>query len=313
LQTIGIVGAGAIGCSLGSKLYHTYGNNFCFVASGVRAEKLRRHGVVVNGERLYPRICSCSGSETVDLLLLCVKNYSLEQTLKEIAPVVSKETVIIPLLNGVTAVDAVRAAYPDNIVPYGIVIRTDAERISNQVTVSVFGEIRIGYARDEVVPPVLEEARAMLDQAGLKPRIYPDMRYMLWRKWMINIGSNQVSVLARAKFKYFGKFPEIILLVREAIQEILEISQKLDIGLTERDRDEIIEVLINYPPEKKTSMLQDIEARRRTEIDYFAGTVIKLGKQVSVPTPVNHVLYYAIKAMEKVGLAEKEEEENRYT
>ena len=58
-------------------------------------------------------------------------------------------------------------------------------------------------------------------------------------------------------------------------------------------------------------MLQDIEAHRRTEIDYFAGTVMMLGEKVDVPTPVNRVLYYAIKAKEKVGLAEKalEEEE----
>lgn len=122
---------------------------------------------------------------------------------------------------------------------------------------------------------------------------------------MINIGSNQVSVLTGAQFKYFGQFKEIIILVQEAIQEILEISRKLGIGLSEQDRDDIIKILINYPPEKKTSMLQDIEARRETEIDYFAGTVMKLGEDTGTPTPVNRILYYAIKAKEKVGIAER--------
>ena len=83
----------------------------------------------------------------------------------------------------------------------------------------------------------------------------------------------------------------------------------MEIGLTEKDRDDIVQILINYPPEKKTSMLQDIEAKRRTEIDYFAGTVIELGKKTGIVTPVNRILYYAIKAKEKVGLAEKLGEE----
>ena len=132
----------------------------------------------------------------------------------------------------------------------------------------------------------------------------------MWRKWMINIGSNQVSVLTGAQFKYFGQFEEITILVTDAIQEILEISKKMGIGLTEKDRDDIVQILINYPPEKKTSMLQDIEAKRKTEIDYFAGTVIRLGERTGIPTPVNRILYYAIKAKEKVGLAEKQREES---
>ena len=304
IDRIGIVGAGAVGSSLGSAFYKAYGERFCFVACGERAEKLKKDGIVVNGEQIYPAVYSEKDERGIDLLLLCVKNYSLATVLEQIAPLVTDKTVILPLLNGVTAVDEVRNAFPNNVVPYGIVMRTDAERINQNITVSVRGEIQIGFARDEESPIDMEEIRQVFLKAGIDSNVYHNMRYMLWRKWMINIGSNQVSVLTTAQFKHFGQIEEIVILVRDAIQEILEISRKLDIGLTEVDRDEIIQILINYPPEKKTSMLQDIEARRRTEIDYFAGTVIKLGEKTDVPTPVNRVLYYAIKAREKVGLTE---------
>ncbi len=309
IKRIGIVGAGAIGCSLGSALYREYGDDFCFVAKGKRAEKLRKSGIIVNGEKIYPKVYSEKNpedDEDINLLLLCVKNYSLEETLKDIQDLISEKTIILPLLNGVTAVDEVRKAFPQNIVPYGIVMRTDAERINKNVTVSVKGEIQIGFGKGEEITTDLKLIKKSMEKAGISCVIYEDMRYMLWRKWMINIGSNQVSVLTGAQFKYFGRFEEIIILVTEAIQEILEISKKLDIGLSEKDRDDIVRILIHYPPEKKTSMLQDIEAMRKTEIDYFAGTVIKLGKNTGVDTPVNRILYYAIKAKEKVGLAERQ-------
>lgn len=309
IKRIGIVGAGAIGCSLGSALYHVYRDNFCFIAKGNRAEKLRKSGIIVNGEKMYPKVYSEKGSgdkESIDLLLLCVKNYSLKETLEDIRDLISDNTIVLPLLNGVTAVDAVRKAFPRNVVPYGIVMRTDAERIDKNVTVSVRGEIQIGFGKGEEITTDLKMIKKILERADISCVIYEDMRYMLWRKWMINIGSNQVSVLTGAQFKYFGQFEEIVILVTEAIQEILEISKKLDIGLSEKDRDDIVQILINYPPEKKTSMLQDIEAMRRTEIDYFAGTVIRFGKETGVDTPVNRILYYAIKAKEKVGLAEQQ-------
>jgi len=309
---IGIVGAGAIGCSLGSAFYEAYGSDrICYLAKRGRAEKLRREGVTINGKQIFFPVYSQPDEQGLDLLIVCVKNYSLEDTIVDIRNLVAPRTVILPLLNGVTAVERLREAFPHNVVPYGIVMRTDAERIGQNITVSVRGEVQIGSDCGEELPIDLEELRSVFTGAGIDSHVYHNMRYMLWRKWMINIGSNQVSVLTGAKFKYFGAYEEIIILVRDAIQEILDISRKMNIGLTDKDREDIIQILINYPPEKKTSMLQDIEAHRRTEIDYFAGTVMMLGEKVDVPTPVNRVLYYAIKAKEKVGLAEKalEEEE----
>ena len=95
-KKIGIIGAGAVGCSLGSRLYKTYANDFYFVAQGSRAQRLRKDGIVVNNERLYPKVCSRESGEKMDLLLLCVKNYSLQQTLKDMASAVSKGTIILP-------------------------------------------------------------------------------------------------------------------------------------------------------------------------------------------------------------------------
>lgn len=309
IDRLGIIGAGAIGCSLGSALYEAYGDRFCFVASGERAEKLKKNGVKVNGRQICPPVYDQPDERGLDVVLLAVKNYSLSDTLDTLENLITEKTLIVPLLNGVTAVGEIRARFPKNLVSYGIVLRTDAERIGKTITVSVRGEIQIGFAKGEDPhTELMEQVRALLIGAGIDCRIYEDMRYMQWRKWMVNIGANQVSALTDAKFKYFGQIDEIVVILRDSINEILQIAQKKDVGLTQQDVDDIVEMLINYPPEKKTSMLQDIEAKRRTEIDYFAGTVMRLGEQTGVPTPVNRIMYYALKAREQVGLAEKRNE-----
>ena len=304
IRKIGIIGAGATGVSIGSAFYSVYKKRFYFIATGERAERLEKKGLLINHDWIFPQVCSEKNKVQLDLIIMCVKNFSLEQAIIDMQEFVSENTIILPLLNGVTAVERVRKAFPNNPVPYGIILRTDAERIGKNITVSTRGEIQMGFAKHEIPTCDLQEVKALFDAVGVRAKIYDDILYMLWRKWMINIGSNQVSVLTGAQFKYFGEVEEIIILVRAAIQEILEISKKLDIGLTEKDVDDIIEILIAYPPEKKTSMLQDIEAHRSTEIDYFAGTVMELGKEVGIDTPVNRVLYYAIKAKEKVGIRE---------
>ena len=63
----------------------------------------------------------------------------------------------------------------------------------------------------------------------------------------------------------------------------------------------MLDTLVNFPPDKKMSMLQDIEAGRSIEIDEYAGMVIKLGEKHGIPTPVNKVLYLAITGREKVN------------
>lgn len=311
INKVGIIGTGAVGGMVCSFLYKEYSDSFYVVGNSQRTERNKK-GIKVNNKVLHPKTINSEGKKNIlDLVIICVKNYDLESVLKDLLTVVDNHTIILPLLNGVTATDRIKKAFPGNRVLYGIVMRTDAARRQYEVTFSVSGEIQLGYAQNEEYAQEIVEIRDYLIQAGLPAKIYRDMLRMLWRKWMINIGSNQVSVITGAKFKYFGMFKEIEVLLRASMGEILSIAQVRKVHLTEEDLEDVVNILIHYPPEKKTSMLQDIEARRRTEIDSFAGTVREYGKKYNVKTPVNDVLYYGIKAKEKVYLMEKQEEAER--
>ncbi|MBE5884348.1 MAG: 2-dehydropantoate 2-reductase [Lachnospiraceae bacterium] len=308
INKAGIIGTGAVGGMICSFLHKEYRDDFFVVGNEKRSRRVS-NGLSVNEEIIYPVVINTEKEKyALDLVIICVKNYDLNDALKDLKAVTDEHTIILPLLNGVTATDVIQNAFPNNRVFYGIVMRTDAARVNYDVTFKACGEIQLGYDKNIECADEVAAVRDYLFGAGLNAVVYPDMLRMLWRKWMINIGANQVSVLTGAKFKYFGMFEEIVVLLRASMKEIVDIAKVKGIHLTEQDLEDVVQILINYPPEKKTSMLQDIEARRRTEIDFFAGTVMKYGEMCNVPTPINTMLYYGIKAREKVYLKEKEEE-----
>jgi len=302
IQSVSIIGAGSIGGMYSTFFYDACKDNFSILATGHRAERFRQTGLIVNNRQIFPKVID-HRKDAPDLLIVCVKNYDLQQVIADVQSIITNKTIILPTLNGITATKRLQEAFPENTVLYGIVMRTDAERKNGRIKFNVTGELQFGDRNNnENLSEPVKAVKECLDKAGIPNKIYPDMLHMLWRKWMVNIGANQISMLAEAQFKYFGLIPEIQDAVRASITEIYKISEKAKTGLNKDDVESIIMMLINYPPEKKSSMLQDFEAHRRTEIDYFAGTVVELGKKYDVPTPVNHILYKLIKAREKISL-----------
>ncbi len=118
---------------------------------------------------------------------------------------------------------------------------------------------------------------------------------------MINVGINQTSAVLKAPYGVFQKLPVAYEWVEAAMYEVVVLSEKAGVFLTEEDVKKFWPILNHLSPEGKTSMLQDIEAGRKTEVDYFAGKVCELGKKYQVPTPVNDQLYKMIHIIEEMA------------
>ena len=112
---------------------------------------------------------------------------------------------------------------------------------------------------------------------------------------MINVGINQVSAALRAPYGVFQIAGEARELMESAMREGVLLASRLHISLTEADVTEWYAVLRGLNPEGKTSMLQDVEAGRKTEVEMFAGKVIELGRRLCVATPVNERLFDMIR------------------
>jgi len=115
---------------------------------------------------------------------------------------------------------------------------------------------------------------------------------------MINVGINQASAALRAPYSVFQTSHEARQLMALAMEEVRVLSGKEGVLLSEKDLENWHRVLSNLNPQGKTSMLQDVEAGRKTEVDAFAGKVIELGKRHGIPTPINQRLFDEIKEIE---------------
>lgn len=302
IKTCGLIGMGAIGVVYGDLLYQAYGENFTAIASGKRAERLHREGILHNGKIFHPPVTEPGEGKPVDLLLVCVKNYQLREAQEDMAPFVGPNTKILPLLNGITATDRLQSAFPQACVFYGLTVVIDAVRSGREVVNTLNGIIQFGKA---VNSPLTEEAssvREYLQAAGIDARIPEDMIRGIWKKWMLNVGINQVSALTGARYGQIAHVPQANALFVWAMEEVLALAKAAKVDLREEDVEEYKKLIETFSPDAKTSMLQDMEAGRKTELEDFSGVLLKLASRYEVPVPINSVLYEALRAKEAIRL-----------
>lgn len=293
-----LIGMGAIGTVYGRMLFQKYGEDFAVIADGLRAQRLRGEGAELNGEVFFPRVITPEDGWKADLIIFTVKNNQLEQALEDVRPFLREDTILLTLLNGITAKERIQWKYPNNRVLYGLAIHIDAMRIGRVVVNTENGMIQFGEADNREPSPQVLAVERYLTGAGIEAQVSPDMVRAVWRKWMLNVGCNQVSAVLGTTYGMLMKNRYARELFHETMMEVVALAKAQKIDLSEKEVREVEDILRTLSPNGKTSMLQDVEAKRKTEVEHFAGTVLLLGKKLKVPTPVNRVLYQMIRAKE---------------
>jgi 2-dehydropantoate 2-reductase len=299
IETISIIGAGALGAAYAGILYEM--NNHCvsFVAGSDRCERLRREGLIVNGRHyLIPVLLPDDLSEPSDLVIVAVKHHHLDNAIRDMKNRVGADTTIISVMNGIESEEHIGAFYGMEKVLYATVVGIDALREGSRVKYTTQGKLFFGEARNTIPTERVTRVQALFDRAGISYETPPDMIRILWWKFMMNVGINQASAVLRAPFSVFQTSQEARDLMESAMREVIMLSEKAGVNLSEEDIEKFGSVLHSLGPQGKTSMLQDIEAGRKTEVEMLAGKVIELGTQLHVPTPINQKLFDAITKME---------------
>ena len=173
-------------------------------------------------------------------------------------------------------------------------------RTNNEIVFSTLGRIEYG-AKDNSLTEDVEAVRDLFNRVGIDYKISDNISHTMWWKFMINVGVNQTSAVLKAPYGVFQTLPIAYQWVESAMREVVAISEKAGIHLTEEDVKKFWPIINNLSPKGKTSMLQDVEAGRKTEVEYFAGKVCELGEKYQVPTPVNDQLYKIIRIIEEMN------------
>jgi 2-dehydropantoate 2-reductase len=200
-------------------------------------------------------------------------------------------------MNGVESEEQIGKAFGDDLVLPATIVGIDALREGRVITYSKKGKIFFGELTGQKTRRV-GRVGALFDRAGIAYEIPSDIRRTIWWKFMINVGVNQASAALRAPYGVFQTPGEARLLMESAMAEVIAVASRLGIPLGEADLADWYAVLKGMSPEGKTSMLQDVEAGRKTEVEMFAGKVIELGRRLGVPTPVNEKLFDLIRKIE---------------
>lgn len=284
IKNVLLCGLGAVGSVYADKFQRYCPDNFRVLVDDERLARYTKNQILFNGKPLNCRYVTPNETDfKADLIIVATKITGLGAALNEMVNFVHDDTIIIPLLNGVTSERIVAEKYGWSRVLYGYFIGHSAIREGNNITQDGVNTLVFGaeIKNDERV----ERVKVFFDNAGVNYKIPDDVRYSLWCKYMLNVSANPTTALLRMTFgEMLGN--ELFMQLAVKIMKEVQLAAKADgINNTELMIDETVAHLKTMLPDGKTSMLQDVEAGRLTEIDIFVNPVIELGQKYGFSTP----------------------------
>lgn len=304
IKKVILCGLGAIGTIYADKLEKFDAENFKVLVDEARIERYKTNPIKFNGRQLnFDYILPSQEGFKADLIILATKFAGLKDAIKNIKNFVKEDTVILSLLNGVTSEDIIADVYGKDKMLYSYFIGHSSVRCGNSVTHDDVNTIVFG-AENNLGENVVA-VKNFFDKVGINYKIPDDIKRSMWLKFMLNVSANQPTAILRMTFgdmfenTHFMKFAENIM------REVQSVAKAEGVLNTETMVDEALKHLKTMTPDGKTSMLQDVEAGRKTEVDMFAGTVIQLGKKHGISTPYNKIL------REMIGIIEEHQDIHR--
>ena len=296
-----ICGIGAIGSIYADKISRYDNKNLKILVDKTRYEKYLKNPKIFNGKELKLNYILPENNEyKADLIIIATKYNGLNDAVNNIKNFVKDDTIILSLLNGVTSEEYLAQKYGWKHVLHSYFVGHSAMRNGNNITFDGTGYIIFGVLNPQITDKNDENIlKNYFDKTGIDYKIPEDIERSLWLKYMLNVSSNQISAILHKTFGQMQKSQKIRELLKNIMHEVAEIAKARGVKDTDTLIDEAFKVFDKMCPEGKTSMLQDIEAGRKTEVEMFAGAVIKMGEKYNIPTPYNSVLKEIIEILEE--------------
>lgn len=293
IKTISIIGLGALGILFGNHLSKKMPKeNLRIIADKDRIAKYERDYLYCNGERCD--FCYMTPDELckpADLVIFTVKYNGLEDAIQAVKNQVGEHTVILSALNGISSEAIIGQTYGMNNILYCVAQGMDAVKEGNHLTYHNMGMLCFGEREPGVVSQNVKAVADFFEKTEVPYEAVTNMYKRQWGKFMLNVGVNQTVAVYESNYGEVQREGEARDTMISAMREVMVLSEKEGIHLTEADISYWLHILDGLSPEGKPSMRQDMEARRYSEVELFSGTVLELGKKYSVPTPVNKKLY----------------------
>lgn len=288
INNVLICGIGAIGSIYADKIQKFSPDNLRVLVDKKRLEKYTKNPVIFNGRELnFNYVLPEEKDFKADLIIIATKYDGLNAVVRNIENFVTDDTIILSLLNGVTSEKIIAAKYGQDKLLYSYFIghsavRTDRNITHDDVNTIVFGS-QTPNANTDIV-------KNYFDRANINYQLPDDIIRSMWLKYMLNVSCNQITAVLNFTFGDLYNNTKCMALAKNVMKEVQAIAKAEGVNNTETMVDEAVKHVKTMTPEGKTSMLQDVLAGRKTEVEMFAGTMIDYGKKHNIPTPYNKIL-----------------------
>ena len=279
IEKVSIVGMGALGLLFGGFLTKKIGKeNVEFIANRDRIRKFQELGLTSNGKPCdFNLVDEEEKGKPADLLIFAVKAGDLESSIKTAKNKISDKTIIISLLNGITSEEIIGEAYGKEKIIHTIAEGMDPVKIGNKFTYTNLGYLCIGIMDKTVeLEEKLEALVDLFERSGLPYKLESDIKHRLWSKFMLNVGVNQVVMIYQGTYDTVQKPGEAREMMKSAMREALVLANAENVNVTEKDLKYYVDLIDTLNPNGMPSMRQDGLAKRKSELELFSGTILKL-------------------------------------
>ncbi len=296
---IAVMGVGGVGGYFGGLLARA-GHPVTFIARGAHLAAIREHGLRVEStlDGTFTVQCQAvedtTGANLADLVLFTVKMYHNPQAIEAIRPIVGPDTVVLTLQNGIDNGEQLAQAFGRPPVMIGSAYLEGRIKEPGVVTQGGPGMAAFGEMEPGVTPRgqrLLEVFRA----AGWRVDLREDMAGMLWKKFASIAGAAAVCAAANCVYEEMRSIPETRALIKGAVEEVLAIGRARGAPIMDDSLESAMALMDRFPAQGRASLAKDFLAGNRVELEGLTGTVVRMGREVGVSTPINGALYAILK------------------
>jgi 2-dehydropantoate 2-reductase len=296
---IAIVGSGGVGGYFGGRLAAA-GVEVAFLARGAHLDALRARGLRITspkGDLHLPRVTAASDPLAigpVDVAFFAVKLYDTAAALALLPPLIGPDTLVIGFQNGVETVAsltrAVGAAHTAGGVSYVSAVIAEPGVIKHTAMDHLIFGMPDG-SRSPQLDALLDACRP----AGFQATLSRDITVDIWTKFVRLSVFSGMTAVTRGPIGVIVNDPELLEMLRAAVREALAVAHAKGIAVPRSIDDDVTAAYQRLPPQTKASMLEDLERGRRIELPWLSGAVVRLGREVGVPTPIHAFITTVLK------------------
>ena len=302
-MNIAIIGPGSVGLLLAGYIQQTDANLTLIDHKPERARILNKKGILCNGmdgdfNYKIPVKCGLNKDDKFDLVIVCVKAYNTEDAAHRMKNAGYKGPVLT-MQNGLGNVDILKKIIPGTGIIAGIT--------SEGANMADIGHVRHAGKGDTIFGEAtpgnpgtgfIEKLKALLNKTGLKVSTTEDVDSLIWSKLIINVGINALTAILNVQNGKLNEIGYTQNLMKNLVDEALVVADKKNIRFPYNDAFKKVKEVCDLTALNYSSMFQDIKNRKKTEIDFINGAIVREGKKLGLPCPFNQNITDLIHALE---------------